>query len=77
MGSRDEDKGEVTWMDIKYPEYGLEVDTYKLYTGILGPDVMPSVYGKEGTILFRKRKQDTTPFNVVALYPQMQTHDRG
>jgi hypothetical protein len=47
-----------------------------LYTGEVGPIPTNPGYDKKCTISFRRRKEETLPFNLLAIMPQMDKQDR-
>ena len=77
VGTRNGDTGEVDWTPIEYPGRADEVETIQLFDGIIGPVQPAPGYEKDGSVHFRRSKAETTPFNIVALMPQMVTQDRG
>jgi hypothetical protein len=76
VGVYSEETGGIVYDDIVYPGDLSEVDTPTLYTGEIGPITPSAGYEKLGVVAFRRQKQNTLPFNVRALMPQMNTQDR-
>jgi hypothetical protein len=77
IGHRDEETDALVWTPIVYPQQnGQEIETTTLYSGIVGPEIMPPGYNKDGTIAFRRSRNELLPLNVVALMPQLNTQDR-
>jgi len=79
LGTYNEDKDEVEWVDLRdlYPGDADLIETIELYTGILGPVTPAPGYEKRGSVFFRRPKETPTPFNLVAIMPQLNTQDRG
>lgn len=75
LGKWNDDKQETEWRDVEYRERFSELEPITLQDGLLGPHSMPSGYGKTGSLSFRQTKP--LPFNVIAMYPQLYTQDRG
>lgn len=61
---------------LDYPVGLTFKDKTELYTGLVGP-VTPSLgYDMDGRVTFRRPKDSTLPFNIVAIMPQLNTQDR-
>lgn len=75
VGVFDEEIQEYVWNDIEYREPFNELQPVTLVTEMLKPITMPPGYGLGGTIAFRQRLP--LPLNIIALYPQLNTQDRG
>ena len=61
---------------VEYPMRTDQSETTDLYTGEIGPIIMPS-HDKKCSVAFRRPKKSPLPFNVVAIMPQMNKEDRG
>lgn len=76
VGQYVEDRKEVEWVPVEYPEDLSVVSAIELFDGTVGPIIQPQGYSKRGTVFFRKPERSPLPFNVVALMPQLNTQDR-
>jgi hypothetical protein len=79
IGTWNEQTQEVEWvpLDEHYrPTDATEIETIELRSGILGPITPAPGYEKNGSVYFRRRKDQPYPFNIVAFMPQMVTQDR-
>lgn len=74
IGVWDAEREEYTFDDIVYKE-GNDLETpTTLVTEVLKPINLPPGYNNRGAIAFRQTKP--LPFNLIALYPQLNTQDR-
>mgnify|MGYP001229708431 CR=1 FL=1 len=74
MRNKPEDE-QYEWQPLPYEEPGGVLGEVRLATEIVGPVTPPPGYTKEGTVAFRRTRP--LPFNVIAIYPQVNTQDRG
>lgn len=74
VGRPNEDKKIDEFEPIIYPEDLTTLpDAEVLFSGLLADVNMPDGYGNKGSILFRQTAP--LPFNVIGLFPRMQTTD--
>lgn len=76
VGVFDEENETYLWEDIAYKEpYDELTGSVTLVTELLRPITMPEGYNINGRIAFRQTLP--LPLNIIALYPQLNTQDRG
>lgn len=75
-GTYNQELGEIVYTELEYETPLDDLEVIELFTGKVGPVSTDPDYNERGSIAFRKRKQDTLPFNVVAIAPQLNTQDR-
>lgn len=76
VGIFNEDRREMEYSPIPYPETFDEVESITLYTGDSQEVVMPSEYTKRKSVAIRRTKDIPLPLNVVYIAPQLNTQDR-
>ncbi len=69
--------GMVRYVDLKYPRRADVIEETDLYTGESELEHPFPGYEKKNTISFRRPKEDTLPFNIVAVMPQLDKQDRS
>jgi hypothetical protein len=77
IGTWNEDMNVIEWTALTYPSNADEVETITLFSGILDPVTTAPGYEKQGSVAFRRKKEQPLPFNIVGLMPQLVTQDRG
>lgn len=68
--------GKVEYSPVEYPRRLDQTETTELFTGMIGPIVMPAAAKRCG-MAFRRPKSSPLPFNVIAIMPQMGKEDRN
>lgn len=72
-----EELGTVRFVDLKYPRRADVIQDTDLYTGESELEHPFPGYEKKNTISFRRPMEDTLPFNIVAIMPQLDKQDRS